>query len=314
MYFTVLLSILGVLLVIFLITILVVYKLAFFCPKRSHDDIYVLPKQDAYKSLCDKINVMIKELDSVSYEPVYIKSHDNKKLFARFYYFEDNAPVAICFHGWHGSAIRDFCGGTKLLFELKYNVLIVDQRGQWNSQGHTISFGIKERFDVLSWINYVKERFGNDVKISLYGVSMGSATVLMSTALNLPSNVKAIIADCPYTSGKDIIKKVCKNDMKLPYAVLKPFIFASAFILAHFNLNDKNAYIPNAVKNTKIPILIIHGEEDSFVPCYMSKEIADANQKYITRVTFPNADHALSFMVDFERYKKLVIEFLKKNS
>lgn len=301
------------LLLVFFLVIIFVYKLAFYSPKQNHQDIYILPDKEAFIPYAEKIKQLIKSLDSKSYEPIFIKAKDNKSLFARYYHHDQNAPLAICFHGWHGNAIRDFCGGANTLFEMNHNVLIVDQRGQWNSQGHTISFGLKERYDVLSWIDYAIKEFGENVKITLYGVSMGAATVLMSTGLKLPANVKAIVADCPYSSADLIIKKVCKEDMKLPYNFLKGFIYASAFLLAHIRLNDKSAYIPDIVKKTTIPILIIHGQEDSFVPCKMSQDIYEANPTYIKRVTFPSADHGLSYMSDSEGYKKVLKDFISHN-
>ena len=136
---------------------------------------------------------------------------------------------------------------------------------------------------------------------------MGAATVLMASELDLPANVKGIIADCPYSSPKAIICKVSK-DLKFPPAVFYPFIKAGATIYGHFNLSECTAV--SAVKNAKIPILIIHGEEDSFVPCAMSKEISDACPKGTVYETFPKSDHGLSYVTDTQRYKKITTDFI----
>ena len=168
-----------------------------------------------------------------------------------------------------------------------------------------MTFGVKEKFDVLSWVDYVIKRFGPETKIFLYGVSMGAATVLMASGLNLPANVKAIIADCPYALPTDIIKKETQDGMKLPYNLFKPAIFASAFIWGHFNLGDKSSNCCEAVKKSKIPILIIHGEADGFVPCWMSRQIAEANTDLIQYETFPIADHGMSYMSDTVRYETI---------
>ena len=64
--------------------------------------------------------------------------------------------------------------------------------------------------------------------------------------------------------------------------------------------------------NTQVPILLIHGEADSFVPCDMSREILDANPEKISRVTFPDADHGISYLVDTDRYAMTVKDFVRK--
>ena len=184
---------------------------------------------------------------------------------------------------------------------------MVDQRSHGKSEGNTITFGIKERRDCLSWIQYICERFGNDTPIILCGLSMGAATVLMATDLELPPNIKGIIADCPYSSPKAIIQKVCK-DMHLPPKLLYPFVKLGACLLAGFNLEESDAV--SAVKNTSIPILIIHGDDDRFVPYYMSEEIAKANSSVIFE-TISTAGHGLCYMVEPKKYEDVTVKFIQ---
>ena len=139
---------------------------------------------------------------------------------------------------------------------------------------------------------------------------MGAATVLMTADLELPDNVVGIFADCPYSSPKEIIKKVCKNDMHLPAILLYPFIRLGAKLFADFDLEESSAI--SAVEKSRIPILIIHGEGDSFVPCNMSRQIQAANPEKVTLVTIPNAGHGLAYMVNPPIYEEAAITFLQK--
>ena len=137
---------------------------------------------------------------------------------------------------------------------------------------------------------------------------MGAATVLMAAELDLPENVTGIIADCPYTSPKDIIKKVC-GDMKLPSSLLYPFVKLGAKLYGHFDLESADA--AEAVCHAKVPVLLIHGEDDRFVPCSMSRKICDSFRESnpdgdIIFETFPGAGHGISFMEDEPRYGRLV--------
>lgn len=253
---------------------------------------------------------MIKEMNELTFESVFITSFDGVKLYARYYHVRDGALLQIQFHGYRGSALRDFCGGHKLARESGHNILAVDQRAHGKSGGNTITFGINERYDCLSWVNYAVERFGKETPLFLSGVSMGAATVLMASELNLPENVVGIIADSPYSSPEEIIRKVCREDMGLPPAIAMFFIRLGAKVFGHFDLRKADAI--NAVHHTKIPILLLHGESDLFVPCDMSKIIAENASGQIFRETFPNAGHGLSYIVDPDKYSKITISFIEE--
>ena len=256
---------------------------------------------------------LLERMIKIPYEEVSITSFDGTRLYAGYYHKGDGLPLAIQFHGYRSMRVRDFSGGAYEALELGQNVLLVDQRAHGKSEGKVISFGIKERLDCKAWVEYATERFGKDVKIILYGISMGAATVLMASELDLPGNVVGIVADCPYSSPKAIIKKVCR-DIKLSPALTYPFIKIGALLFGGFN-PDKASPV-EAVKNTVLPILLIHGEGDRFVPPSMSDEIAKAG-KTVTYLKIPEATHALSMLYDRTTYidalKKFTEKILKKS-
>ena len=279
------------------------YRMAFYSPRNGQNDIHNIPDGEQYQAGRDKMIKMIDDLAAIPFERVYITSHDGLRLSGRYYHTTDGAPVDICFHGYRATSVRDFSGGAMLSLENGRNLLLVDQRAQGESEGHTITFGIKERHDCLRWVEYVIERFGAVTRIMLYGISMGGATVLMASGLPLPPNVRGIVADCPYSSAKDIIIKVCR-DMHIPPTLAYPFLALGARLYGGISLSKVTA--AQAVKSAKVPIVIIHGEDDRFVPCDMSRDIELANPTLITRHTFPGAAHGLSFMADFSRYRGIV--------
>ena len=301
------LIVLGVLLIITLIISMIAYKMAFYSPKKRISNVYDIPDEDQPEEANAFIYKMIEDMQSRKCEHITISSHDGLKLFGRYYHFVDGAPILLQFHGYRGSAERDMCGGNKVAFERGYNCLVVDHRAHGKSEGRTISFGIKERFDVVTWCNYIVDRFGENTLITISGVSMGGATVLMASDLNLPKNVIGIWADCPYSSPKDIINKVVSNDMKLPSWILWPFIWLGAFIFGGVNLNATSA--EKALKKVKIPTYIVHGETDKLVPVEMSTKLASINPSLITVKTFKNAGHGMSFIVDNATYVDLEDEF-----
>lgn len=255
-----------------------------------------------------QVRELMEQLKGITAEDVFINSFDGLKLHGRYYHVKDGAPLDIQFHGYNGNAMRDFCGGNKISRESGHNSLLIDQRAHGMSRGKTISFGINERKDCLSWVRYAVERFGEDTEIVLSGVSMGAATVLMASDLGLPKNVKAIVADCGYSSPKAIINKVMR-DSGLPDKLMYPFVWLGAMVFGKFNLTESSAV--SAVSESDVPILIIHGGADDFVPCYMAEEIYKACRSEKKLLIVPGAGHGMSYLVDKDLYEKTVKDFIK---
>lgn len=283
------------------------YRVAFYASPEGRDKAPVV-RGTAYDPYREEMRRIYRALKERPFETVTVTSHDGLTLSGRYYHTRDGAPLDLCFHGYRSSALTDFSGGCELCFELGHNVLLIDERAHGASEGRTIAFGIKERRDVLTWVQFCLNRFGPDVKIILQGVSMGGATVLMASEFDLPLNVRGIIADCPFSRPMDVILHVGKS-MPIPDCLIRPFVTLGARIYGGFDINEMDAF--RAVEKAKLPILILHGESDSYVPCTMS-EVQNCNRRMVQRHTFPDAEHGISYLVDKPRYQKIVREFLDK--
>ena len=297
------------LLILFLILLggtLYAYRVSFYSPKKGRDKrpSTSSPTYDPYRP---EMKRLYEQLMARECETVTVLSKEGLLLSGRYYHVQDGAPVDICFHGYRSSWMTDFSGGSELSLQMGHNLLLIDQRAHGKSQGSTITFGLKERYDLVQWVNYISERFGDDTPIFLYGISMGGATVLMAPQEQLPENVKAIIADCPYANAMEIILHVAKS-MPLPLWLVKPFVILAARIFGGFDIQETDAR--KELAKAKLPVLILHGEADSFVPAEMS-DLVSCNPGYITRHTFPGADHGISYLVDPQRYKQIVTEFVE---
>ena len=274
-------------------------------PINPHDAL----DSEGIKPYRDEAIRLIAELSATPCEEIRIKSHDGLTLYGRYYKGEPGAPVEIQMHGYRSSALRDFSGGALSSLEKGRHLILIDQRAHGYSEGRTISFGINERHDALAWINYVGERFGKNTPIVLVGLSMGAATVLMTGGLGLPENVACIVADCPYSSPKEIIMRVSRH-MGFPARLVFPFIRLGGILFGHFDVASDSPIM--AAKKIKTPTVLIHGEADKFVPCYMSESIYEALQtEKKLLVTFPGAAHGVSFLSDTERYHKTVDPFVE---
>lgn len=294
-----------------LVTSYVCFRLTFYAKPRKplgKDEFETLPGK-VYEPYRDQMVAWTKEMREMPYEEVSIVSFDGLTLRGRYYEYEKGASLEILFHGYRGHIERDLCGGVQRCFALGRNSLIVDHRASGRSDGNVISFGINERKDCLRWINFAIEKFGDDIKIMLGGVSMGAATVLMAASSpELPKNVVCVLGDCGYSSAKEIIKKVTQQDIKLSANFFYPFIKAGARIFGRFKLEETSP--EEAVKNCKIPVLFIHGDTDAFVPYEMSVknyEACGSAQKRL--VTIEGAGHGLAFPKDQEGYIAAIRSF-----
>ena len=262
-----------------IILILAVVGASYYCFRRLFyskdrtplkDDEYEIPDGKEYQSIKDDIIAWIKWKRSLPQEDIEIKSHDGLTLRGKYFEYEKGAPVEILFHGYRGNAERDVSGGIERCFKVGRNVILVDHRASGASDGNVITFGIKERLDCLKWIEYAVERFGKNTKIVIGGVSMGAATVMMAAAEDLPENVAYAIADCGYTSPKEIISKVMR-EMGYPDKIFYPLAKLGAKLFGKFDLDETSPL--QAMENAKIPVIFLHGTGDDFVPYNMSERL-----------------------------------------
>lgn len=285
------------------------YNRVFVFGKNENRDPTILLEGEQYEALKDRILPLVEDAIEIPYENLYTRSFDGYRLHAAYYEVDPAAPVEIMIHGYKSIAIRDFSGGLQYTLKKGHNVLLIDQRAHGKSEGRCLTFGILERRDCLSWANYIIKRNGPDTKIILLGISMGAATVLMTSELNMPENIIGIIADSAYTSPKEIICDVI-DGMKLPHALVYPLVKLGARIFGRFDLEECSA--EEAVKNCRVPVYFIHGEDDRYVPCEMGLRNYRACVSEKILLTVPDAGHGLGFLLDIKGYDEARTRFEEK--
>ncbi len=305
------LGIIGGIALIVLTVSLICYFMAFYSPSRKEykPEEYKFQLEELYAPYRQDMIKWMRDARTLNPTTLKIKSHDGLTLVGKYYEYKKGAPIEILFHGYKGNGERDLSGGIERCFKIGRNAIIVDQRGAGKSDGHTISFGINEHKDAIRWAEYVVEHFGKDTKIILAGVSMGAATVLMASGRELPENVVCILADCGYTSPKEIIMKTIK-EMKLPPKIMYPFVKLGARLFGGFRLDE---YSPmEAVKSSKTPTIFIHGTNDDFVPYYMSEKMYKECTALKSLAPIEGAGHGLAYPVNKELYLKAIMDFEKE--
>lgn len=287
-----------------------IYHLAFFqTPKRK------MPTAEEWANgsrFLPQIRENVEFVDSLPCDSVQITADDGTLLSAQYCHEADDAPTAIIMHGYRATAMRDTMGLIVLCKKLGFNLLMPDQRAHGRSGGRSITMGARERYDARAWAYWASVRSFGKSSIFLMGVSMGAATVLLASGLDLPDNVRGIIADCGYSSIRDICRTCLPK--YLPHVPVGPGYAvgkAGAELFAHFDPDTIDCR--KAVAQSNVPILFIHGSADDFVPCSMSRENYAACTSEKELLIIPGATHAMCYYYDTPAYAKAVTDFLKKH-
>lgn len=246
------------------------------------------------------------------HEDVYIQSEDGLKLHGNYFPGDGGKKIVICFHGYTSNGISGYIGLSNYYLPRGYQMLMVDQRAHGGSEGTYIGFGCLDRKDALRWISFAEEKVGGDGEILLHGTSMGGATVLMTSGLRLPAAVKAIISDCAFTSAWEVFAHVLHSQYHLPAQPILKIADWQVRRRAGYGLKECNS--AEEVKKAKIPILLIHGDEDTFVPCWMCEKIYRACASDKVKLIVHGAGHCESHYKGTEQFETKLTEFLEKRN
>ncbi len=243
-------------------------------------------------------------------ERVTIKSERNEKLVAYITYPDKKSNVFVLFaHGYHADHTGDPANFLQYYVEKGYNFIAVDHTASGESGGIFVGFDYFESNDCLKWIEYIINRFGEDIKIIIHGVSMGGATVC-SMVNRVPNQVKLAVADCPYTSALEEFGETARNaGIKKPDALLRLFNELNK-LFAGFDLN--NTDVRKSVTASKVPMLFVHGGDDTFVPTRMGLELYELCTSPKDIFIVDGAKHAESVRVDENGYHNKLNEFINK--
>lgn len=278
----------------------------------SNDNNIIKPKFDNYIIVYGVLFTEAYKIKRKNNEKIVILASDGTKLEGHYYERKKNAPLVIFFHGFRGHSYVDGVPIYKIAQKEKWNVLLVSMRAHDESEGNIFTLGVKERYDCVNWANWAAKHFGRETPIFLMGISMGGAVVTMSSNLDFPDSVCGIIEDSGFTTSTKMLELNCKSHLPkgMPVEVFKIFADVGIKLWGGFNLKEADAC--KAVSQTKIPILIIHGDMDNLAPLYMAKEIYNSCKSSKEIYIVHGAGHAENYKKDPEGYEKIITTFIKE--
>ena len=258
-----------------------------------------------------QIRENVEFVDSLPCDSVQITADDGTLLSAQYCHEADDAPTAIIMHGYRATAMRDTMGLIVLCKKLGFNLLMPDQRAHGRSGGRSITMGARERYDARAWAYWASVRSCGKSSIFLMGVSMGATTVLLASGLDLPDNVRGIIADCGYSDLSTVFRNLVGKLYHLPTMFVDVFEYVN---LLKAGYGFKEASSVRSVSVTEIPLLYICGDCDRYVPKDMALSIFNACKSEKKLLLVPGAGHAASYMCAKDEYEALVREFIGRKN
>ncbi|MBQ3176778.1 MAG: alpha/beta hydrolase [Clostridia bacterium] len=302
------LIVLAVLLVVFTAVILFFFQ---FTHGRKEMDLESMGGNGSvwqnYIQSIDACNAWLAERET---EEVSITSFDGLQLYGTYIPAEEAKACMILMHGYRSTGIQDFSGLIPFYGDNGYSILLIDQRACGRSEGKCISFGVNERIDAQSWAEYMDGRLEGKMPIILHGLSLGGATVMMAADLPMPASVRGIISDCGFTSPYDIIAHCGKAWFHIPAFPMVDILSGATELLGGFGYRDCTTL--DTLAESDLPILLIHGGKDDFVPTYMTEENYAAAKNCKGKLIVPEAGHALSYITDPDAYRQAVTIYLEE--
>ena len=267
-------------------------------------------KQTPYAEFAESIPRALQWLQDHNAQEVRTKSFAGLLLRGKWVPAENPKATIILFHGYHTHYIHDFAGIFSLYHSIGLNLLLVRQRSHGESGGKYITFGVRERKDVRSWVDFHNRTHGMD-NVFLGGMSMGASTLLFAAGEDLPPNVRGITADCGFSSPAEILGHIIRQDYHLPPKLVLPLMEVWARVLGGFSFYECDSR--KTLARSKIPVVFIHGTADTFVPCAMSQAGYDACTAQREIHLIEGADHGRGYLFEPDRLTKALVDFFNRN-
>lgn len=244
-------------------------------------------------------------------EEVEIHAEDGCLLHGYLFPAEGNPKrYVLGIHGFHSDPYSEYGPHIAYYRSIGWGMLLVDDRAHGKSEGSYVTMGVKDSRDCVNWANFLVKKFGEEVQILLHGVSMGGATVLSAAGEeDLPKEVLGVVSDCGFTSAADIFANQIGRMYPIPTGLPVKICGYFAKKKAGFDLNTRRPI--DQVKHARVPIVFIHGAEDTMVPVWMSEKLYEActSKKKLLKVA--GANHAESVGIDPDGYHKAIEELLE---
>lgn len=301
MIYGILISLLILLLIIISISNFA-YRQVFLAKRKTEESAFQAMEDRKIYNRLDYNSLDLIDEEILSEDNILLKGYHLKSTI-------NNNKVILLIHGYTGNHFMSL-QFVDLYKELGFDIFMIDARSHGSSGGNYPTYGIKEKEDIKSWINFIRNKYDNDITIGLHGQSMGAATALLYGKKY--GDVDFIIADCPFSDAKKVLCYQFENVARVPGLPMYHLLNSYVKLFCGLNLNDSNP-IEN-ISELKISTLFIHGNSDTIIPSIMSEELynAKSNNSHDKLLIIKGAEHVEAFKEDKHLYTETVKDFILK--
>lgn len=241
-------------------------------------------------------------------EDIFIEKSDGHKLHALRVNNRNVSHSYILIYHPVSVTSADMADYAYHFYNIGFNVILPDLRGCGQSDYSEITFGATEGEDILLWIDRIISE-DKDASVILFGVGAGGSAVLSVCDRELPENVKGIIED----SGYDSLKDAFKNNIEKYYnkKSFPALLIADKYAESKYGFSFSDVSMRDKVHNSTLPILFIHGGDDSIVPVSHSNDMYEVCPAVGTdHLLISGATHCRAMQTNTEKYWRIVDEFV----
>jgi len=248
----------------------------------------------------------------LDFEDLSITSYDGIKL-AAYYRPADNKDtkrLVILLHGWKDNPSVMAAFAQMYLEKADCHILIPHMRAHGMSQGSFIGYGLAESQDILMWTQYMEKHLEGPLSIIYHGWSMGAATALIAAgSRHLSSSVAGVAADSPYSS----LGRQLQHYIRSRYHFAPNFLISaiSWFARKHIGYSIPQVSPLAYAGRIKVPVLLIHGTGDTFVPPDMCEELYDKIRAPKKILFVQDVEHVMAYDAASSSYSSEVEQLLR---
>lgn len=230
-----------------------------------------------------------------------------RMLHGWWYPRRDTTRVVICCPGYRGTK-SDLIGISMALWRAGFNVLTFDFHGHGMDHGAPVTLGYREVQDLFGALDYAHSRVA-DARIGVIGFSMGASVSILGTARR--PDVRAIVADSPFTSHEDIVTYAIERVTRLPGRPLARL--ADTFLQRRAGYRHRDVRpVAEVAAIAPRPLLIIHGTADRTIPVEHAYRVYEAAGEPKELWLGEGADHCGTYFLDRPAYCTRVTEFFER--
>ncbi len=215
-----------------------------------------------------------------------------------------NGATLLMFHGY-GRMHDRMWRYAQFLEPAGYGILAIDFRSSRARDRKPTTLGGYELPDAEAVLAWLERRAPND-RIGLFGESLGGSVALVLAGRH--PEIAAVVADCPFSSGKEAIEESAERRVHVPRWPTGPVAQGLGRVLTGHDPEALDVR-PAAAALSQRPLFLVACVHDNRFSLHQSRSLWEAAGRKDTLWVVPDAGHNEAWLTHRERYERSVLEF-----